>query len=165
MKKVILLASFMMCILNVTAQNKLSYQSEVGIGYGFRLENESMDRLYFETIHGVRFNPKLFAGLGVGLESYDDGGATIPVFANIRSYLDNGIIKPYLFANLGYGYGDISGVYVAVGLGFDIDISSNRGVYLNLGYQSQGWANNVDDRGFYGPSNIGAFLLQLGCRF
>ena len=165
MKKILFFALFILSIMNVAAQNKMSYQGEVGIGYGFGMGDESINRLYVETIHGIRFNSHLFAGLGVGLASFDDENATIPLFVDVKGYLTKGLIKPYLFANLGYGLGDKSGFYGAGGFGIDVNISQKCGLYLNLGYQSQGLRNNVDDSGFYGPSNVGAFLLQLGCRF
>lgn len=51
------------------------------------------------------------------------------------------------------------------GLGVDFTIASTLGIYINLGYQSLGIADNIQSNGIYGPSNMGAFLIQTGFRF
>lgn len=165
MKKLLLFAAILLCA-NAFAQNgKVRYQGEVNVGYGIGMGNFKVDRFHIETIHGACINPHLFVGGGVGLSLYDRGLATIPVFADVKGYFTKGRIVPYAFANLGYGFGDEKGFYGAGGLGVDFSIGSMMGTHVNLGYQSQGIANNVDKNGLYGPSNMGAFLLQAGFRF
>ena len=82
------------------------YQGEVAFAYGLAVSEGTGDlfpRIVFETVHGVRINPYLFAGVGLGinyfykdlyiynywgsiLEGYR-GGIVLPVFANVKGYL------------------------------------------------------------------------------
>ena len=106
MKKYLLLLLFAVLCAYAKAQNSPRYQGEVNIGYGFGMGDYQMDRFYIETIHGARIIPNLFLGAGAGLALLDNGHATIPVFADIKGYLTKSKIAPYIFANLGYGFGD-----------------------------------------------------------
>ena len=84
---------------------------------------------------------------------------------SIKGYLTKSKIAPYIFANLGYGFGDEKGFYGAGGLGVDFSVAPKLGVFINIGYQSLGIADNIQENGTYGPSNMGAFLIQAGFRF
>ena len=59
-------------------------------------------RIVFETVHGVRINPYLFAGVGLGINYFykdiyfsngwniyelGNSGTVLPVFANVKGYL------------------------------------------------------------------------------
>lgn len=165
MNKYLLLLLFAVLCAYAKAQNSPRYQGEVNIGYGFGMGDYQMDRFYIETIHGVRIIPNLFLGAGAGLALLDNGHATIPVFADIKGYLTKSKIAPYIFANLGYGFGDEKGFYGAGGLGVDFSVAPTLGVFINIGYQSLGIADNIQENGTYGPSNMGAFLIQAGFRF
>ncbi|MCI9244495.1 MAG: hypothetical protein HFJ82_03180 [Alistipes sp.] len=142
------------------------YQGDVNIGYGLGIGGYAVNRFHVETVHGARINPYLFAGAGIGLSYFDNGRAVIPIFADIRGYLlKNTLATPYIFADLGYGFGDEQGFYAAGGLGVDFKLMSKVGLYLNLGYQSQGLKDNIQSNGLYGPSNMGALLVRVGFRF
>ena len=172
MKKILLsLAILIASYCAVCAQNKVAYQGEINIGGGVGMGNFKMGRMHFETIHGIRLNPHFFTGVGIGAGFYDDqlGALIVPVFGHIKGYLTKSKIRPYVYTNLGYGFFYKEGFYGAGGLGLDFKISPKSGIYINLGYQSQAIAkthraSNPYDA-TYGVSNMGALLLQGGCRF
>lgn len=165
MKKILLSIFAVFCVSTFATAQKISYQGEVNVGYGLGVGDYQLNRFHVETIHGVRINPHIFVGAGAGLSLYDGGHATVPIFADVKGYLTKTTIAPYIFANLGYGFGDEKGFYGAGGIGVDFAVGSSKGVYINLGYQSQGIANNINEDGIYGASNTGAFLIQAGFRF
>lgn len=166
MKRYLLLLLFAALYIGVNAQNNVPhYQGEINVGYGIGIGDYQVDRFYVETIHGARIIPHLFLGAGAGLALLNGGHVTIPVFANVKGYFTKSKVSPYIFANLGYGFGDEKGFYGAGGLGVDFTIASTLGIYINLGYQSLGIADNIQSNGIYGPSNMGAFLIQTGFRF
>lgn len=165
MKKFYLMIIMSVLCVTVNAQNKVLYQGELNLGYGFGMGDLAVNRLYVETIHGVRINPHLFVGAGLGLASFDNERAVIPFFADAKYYIIAGNIQPYVYVDLGYGFGDEEGFYGAGGIGVDIAINSKTGIFANLGYQSQGLRDNIQDNGIYGASNMGAFMFQLGFRF
>ncbi len=165
MKKVYLMIIMSILCVAVNAQNKVSYQGELNLGYGFGMGDLAVNRLYVETIHGVRVNPHLFIGAGLGWASFDNERTVIPFFADVKCYITKGNIQPYVYLDLGYGLGDEEGFYGASGIGVDITINSKTGIFANFGYQSQGLRDNIQGNGIYGSSNMGAIMFQLGFRF
>ena len=76
-------------------------------------ENETIG-LDFSAIHGFRFNPKLFIGLGSGIRYCINDWKdmiTIPVFANFRYDILNRKISPFIALNSGaaFNIGDSEG--------------------------------------------------------
>ena len=81
------------------------YQGEVAFAYGSAVSEGMQDlfpRIVFETVHGVRINPYLFAGVGLGINYFykdiyfsngwniyelGNSGTVLPVFANVKGYL------------------------------------------------------------------------------
>ena len=164
MKRLLLL--FVATVSFALSASAQRYQGELNLGYGFGIGNYEVDRFHVETVHGVRVNQYFFVGAGFGLSYFDNERTVIPVFADIKGYfLKATKICPYIFADLGYGFGDVEGFYGAGGIGIDFKITSKHGIYFNLGYQSQGLKNNIQSNGLYGPSNMGAFLVRVGFRF
>lgn len=76
-------------------------------------ENETIG-LDFSAIHGYRFNPRLFIGLGSGIRYCTNDWkdmVTIPVFANFRYDILNKKISPFIALNSGalFNIGDSEG--------------------------------------------------------
>jgi hypothetical protein len=79
------------------------YQGEVAFAYGSAVSEGMQDlfpRIVFETVHGVRINPYLFAGVGLGINYFykdiyfsngwniyelGNSGTVLPVFANVKA--------------------------------------------------------------------------------
>ena len=119
------------------------YQGEIaaayGLGVGTVSEVINTDRILFETVHGVRVNPYLFTGLGLGFnyfyESIDmvdkygwvidsyDGAGVLSSFINLKGYYPTTEkFAVYLSLDLGAAFGvagwaDGTEFYTSVGPG------------------------------------------------
>lgn len=146
----------------------LHYQGELNFGYGLagKLKEEGYDekfdanysRVFFETVNGVRINPYVFAGVGVGVQySFDWENVTLPVFAALRGYYPvTDRFAPYVAVDLGYSpmlnsSGSDGGFYAAYGLGLTFG-------KLNFGF---GWQHQtIDDE-----VKVNSFVVKLGLKF
>lgn len=119
------------------------YQGEVNLGYGYSPnylpENgdaeyynaeyyNTLSRGTFETVNGVRINPYLFAGIGIGIACfYEEADEVLmPVSASLRGYYPvTKRFEPYVALDLGYSCKlyDLNdydgGFYMAYGIGFN----------------------------------------------
>lgn len=146
----------------------LHYQGELNFGYGLagKLKEEGYDekfdanysRVFFETVNGVRINPYVFAGVGVGVQySFDWENVTLPVFAALRGYYPvTDRFAPYVAVDLGYSpmlnsSGSDGGFYAAYGLGLTFG-------KLNFGF---GWQHQtIDDE-----VKVNSFVVKFGLKF
>ncbi len=146
------------------------YQGELNVGY------ETPSAIFFETIHGARFNKYFFAGVGLGYhhisELYiekddfilDDGDeGRVPLFVNLKGYYPvNAKFAPYLNLSMGYGIGvdNDGGFYCDFGAGFNY-----RYVNFGLGLQHHGTWYPTDYYGSYDGDftfAYNAFYLKIG---
>lgn len=95
------------------------------IRFGRKRRNaRSISRIVFETVHGVRINPYLFAGVGLGINYFykdiyfsngwniyelGNSGTVLPVFANVKGYLP---VSSKAALNLSWDLGAAIGVGV-----------------------------------------------------
>ena len=147
MKKTIkfaLLALAMTFTVNSFSQES-KYQGEVSTSYGIGVGTYNANRFCIETVHGVRLNPNVFLGLGLGYNSLTKDGSSvgiIPVFANVKGYIPAKNVKPFGSLDFGYGIGTgdlggLGGIYVSPAVG----LSFNK-VNVSLAYQSQSISTN-----------------------
>lgn len=136
------------------------YQGEITFGYGLGVGNVAkvlnLDRIVVETVHGIRINPYLFAGAGLGINYFyadlfedsgiggmPDSGIVLPVFVNGKAYCPVGRnTSLHLSVDLGaaipvsgYFEGGSSEFYAAVGPG--ISFTGNSAFRLDLGIRFQ----------------------------
>ncbi len=139
------------------------YQGEASASYGIGVGTFSINRFCVETVHGVRFNPDVFLGLGLGYTSLTKDGSSfgvIPVFANVKGYLPSSRnLKPFGSLDFGYGIGTgdmggFGGVYISPAIG----LSFNK-FNISLAYQSQA----ISDSGV--SVTFGAIALKAGVTF
>lgn len=90
-------------------------------GYAMRTSDVGLEYAHISTAHGYQFNPYLFTGLGAGAQfvtgarygtelntkttlyqDFDGSDVGAIVFANVRGYLLNNKISPYLDFRIGY---------------------------------------------------------------
>ena len=164
MKKTIkfaLLAFAMTFSMNSFSQvNK--YQGEVNASYGIGVGTYNVNRFCIETVHGIRLNPNVFLGLGLGYNSLTKDGSSVnivPVFANIKGYLPSESLKPFGSLDFGYGIGtgelsSFGGIYVSPAIGVSINMFN-----LSLAYQSQ----SISDSGV--SVTFAAIALKVGLVF
>ena len=83
---------------------------------------------------GCQFNNFVFVGLGVAANVYSSRGTTyltVPIFGELRINLLNAKrFTPFADGKLGYGIGDMHGVYCACQLGLRYALPKKRAVYL-----------------------------------
>lgn len=144
------------------------YQGEVTFGYGLGVGNVAkvlnLDRIVLETVHGVRINPYLFAGAGLGVNFFyadlfedsgiggmPDSGIVLPVFVNGKAYCPVGRkTSLHLSVDLGaaipvsgYFEGGTTEFYAAVGPGVSIGSSNNFRLDLGIRFQYMGTGFNA----------------------
>lgn len=145
------------------------YQGEINAGYALGLDGAA-DRVIFETIHGVRINKYVFAGIGIGFNSYKDilvdmsfdrrgniksiitgWGMTLPVFFDIKGYYP--VTKDFApYVDLGLGCS--TGVMEMEGSGF----LANIGFGMNYKKLNIGMA-------FQSENKAKGFAFKLGVKF
>lgn len=172
MKK-LLLISFLILGFSFTANSQNKYQGEVQIGYNFGVKDFDPDYANLSFINGIRFNKNLFAGIGVGLNTYSifesgvDKEYALPIFINAKAYLP---VSPQtdFFASLdcGYWFGissnhkEVGGLMLTPSVGVCFDLGKSYGLNLSLGYNHQNWSAD-------GPVslNTGAIGIKVGFSF
>ena len=153
------------------SKSSISYRGIVEFGYQYGLGDNRMDRIKFNFINGIQFNPNFSFGLGVGLRYYyEDNEALIPVFANLRlNFLDKKI-SPYLSIGVGYSF-NATDRFKGVGFlfnptaGVSINISNKFAVNVGVGYemQTKNYALHSEDDFIY--RNWNAVSLVFGMSF
>lgn len=156
------------------------YQGEVafafGLGVGELSDYISTNRLVFETVHGVRINPHLFAGLGVSInyfytqygyyyDGYGDyteesGGTVLPVFLNIKGYYPVSD-KASLYASWDLGAAVGIGGYTNGGTEFYTSI----GPGVNFGKPQGGIRGDFSIRFQHMGPYMNAILFRVGVTF
>ena len=155
------------------------YQGEFAFAYGLAVSEGTGDlfpRIVFETVHGVRINPYLFAGVGVGVDYfYKDlyiynnwgrvlegyrGGTVLPVFANVKGYLP---VSRTVALNLSWDLGAAIGIggYFSGGTEFYTSI----GPGVTFGRQSGGVRGDFSIRFQHMGEGLNAILFRIGIGF
>lgn len=129
----------------------------------------------FQTVNGFKFHQLLYAGLGVGIDLYDNQ-SLLPLFGSLRGDLTHrGSVLPYYFVDLGYGVNITGrdemnfpdrtysgGTLFAAGLGIKAIFNHGTGFLLSVGYHSQKTSFRVDNR--FNSTETKATLQRLSVR-
>ena len=108
-------------------------------------DNVTTAAFSFQTVNGYRFSPLIFAGVGVGVDLFATE-TLMPIFGSVRGdLLKKGDFIPYYFADFGYGLNLTSnpdirykgGAAFAAGVGFKINLISEKGFLVSFGYRFQ----------------------------
>lgn len=151
------------------ARARARYQGELNAVYVLGSGTRSYNRVGAETIHGVRINPYLFCGIGVGVNYYykskewdrDNyvGAKFIPVFVDFKYYFFNTKVSPYLKLDAGYGTSSSARLYVSPSIGLKCSLTSTMAINFDLGYQAQ----QVNE---YGSADVlDGVVFRLGWSF
>ena len=152
------------------------YQGEValayGLGVGYASKVLNTDRIHFETVHGVRINPYLFAGLGLGfdyfyglLNDYDgyyeeeDTMGVLPVFVDFKGYCP---VSPKASIYLAWDLGAAVGVS---GLAQGTEFYTSIGPGIDFGGSKGGPRGNFGIRFQHMGEGLNAVLFRVGCSF
>ncbi|MFI3260018.1 MAG: hypothetical protein R3Y16_07995 [Rikenellaceae bacterium] len=127
--------------------DEMKYQGEVQTGFGIGTGLLAMDRIFLQTIQGVRVNENLSAGLGIGLNmimpyefDYSLPELFMPIFVNVKGYLAvNENTSMFASLDLGGAFGLTEGVTGISGVLFapSVGVSLNGKVNISLGYDVQ----------------------------
>lgn len=148
---------------------KARYQGEVTLGYSVGVGRTPLDRINVHVINGVRFNPYVSLGIGIGFDFYTTNGeVALPLFVNVKGYLPVAD-KIDLIASmdiggsfsLSDGFGHASGFMINPALGVSFDLGRKHAINLALGYNSQAWVRP----GSNGRFNTDAFSIKAGFVF
>ncbi|MDE6857747.1 MAG: hypothetical protein K2J33_03300 [Alistipes sp.] len=159
-----------------TASIRPKYQGEVafafGVGVGEASSIINTNRIAFETVHGARVNPYLFAGAGIGFnyfyglfndyddaEFIDDTAGILPVFVNLKGYYPcSKSISIYMSLDLGAAagvseYAEGTEFYTSIGPGltFGNAKGATRGDF-SIRFQHMG-------------TGLNALLFRVGVNF
>ncbi len=133
-----------------------SYYHEIKGGVMFAEENLDVS---LQTINGYQFNKYLGAGLGLGINKYENY-ITMPIYLQLKGYLYEKKVSPFYYGDIGYGFAwntnkydnnfEIvnvnGGLYWQLGLGYQVNFHSSSMIFT-LGYISQNTsAEYIDSR-------------------
>lgn len=168
MKKLFILTAVLLSLsTNAFSQFNLGpYEGKVSIGGGIGVGENGESLFSLETLHGIRMNPYIFVGLGIGLHTYDTSkGCVIPIFLNATGYFMDKKLSPYAALSAGYGIGagedlgGIGGLYLAPEVGLKIGILGDKAIEAGIQYQSQTMAKQGNS------VNLGAVSIRAGFVF
>ncbi|MDD4819531.1 MAG: hypothetical protein PHD21_01685 [Flavobacteriales bacterium] len=143
MKKTLILIVALLMVNVAFAQNKISYQGEVNVGYGIGVGDYGVDKLSVHVLNGIRFCPYFFAGVGVGYDHYSksgDSASAIPLYGNAKGYLPVSK-RTELFVSLDCGYNILfansttyNGYLVVPAVGAQFKLEGKKALNVSLGY-------------------------------
>ncbi len=140
---------------------QVRYQGRLAAGYGIRIGWADGNPVNVETTHGVRINPYLFAGAGAGIDYRSSlGTLDYHVYGNVRGYLLDAPVTPFLSVDAGYGFleNDDRGFYASPALGMCWPVGRHCSMAFDIGCQMQNVARRLGGRRY--DKNL-VFRLEL----
>jgi len=139
----------------------VNYQGIIELGYASGIGKYGMNNFRLNFINGLRIDPNIFFGLGLGIryysgmhESYSpvNSRMLVPFFLNIRTNISGGVVSPYLALNVGgtLGFDGLMksskfymGLFEGVGsmfnpsIGVSFKISEKCAIIIGIAYEIQ----------------------------
>lgn len=123
----------------------VGYQGMAEIGYGVGMSSNGVDQFKLNFINGYRFNPRLMAGLGLGLRMYmaeDDSYAMVPVFLDARWSILERKTSPYLALGVGITFNgshdmNTEGMLMSGGMGAEFKLRGRSRLHAGISYDLQ----------------------------
>ena len=152
---------------------------DLGISFGISDNNNYWDfrdnKFEFTTSHGYLFSPRLFVGLGIGINYYIDNldddyypldhdyRFEVPIFAHVRTHFLDKRVSPFADAKLGYIVNNDNGIYFSPSVGCRFASSYRSAFWVSLGFSV---IRYDDSRGRYGSNHDReAFNVRIGWDF
>ena len=158
-------------VIKPTTTNSTRYQGEIQVGFGAGVGAFPADRVYLQTIQGVRVGDHFSVGLGIGLNiivpytfTYDLPELYMPIFVNVKGYLPiNEQTSLFGSFDIGGSFGLTEGVAGFKGLMVcpSVGVSINNKVNLSLGYDFQKISTGVS----YISASMNAVSIKVGYMF
>lgn len=121
------------------------------------------------TTHGYQLNPYLFVGGATGVNYFKESESVlIPIWADIRGYLSDGPLTPFIGLRVGYSIDVMdheggSGSYWSPSIGVRYMIGERTGLNLSVGYASQ--HRKFSYSRFSSKINEDGFHIKFGVEF
>ncbi|MEZ4793685.1 MAG: hypothetical protein R2783_09540, partial [Gelidibacter sp.] len=121
-----------------------------------------------QTINGYFFSPYFSAGIGVGLDGYNNPNFnTLPIFLDLRVYFNDEIGSPYLYTDYGtlakVEGGKNNGTIFNIGLGYKIPIKNRFVIMTDISYSYKTISNDgLSIRKSESWAQIKGVMLSLG---
>lgn len=131
-----------------TVSAQVHYRGHLAAGYGIQIGWADANPINVETTHGVQINPHLFTGVGVGLD-YRSGFGTLDyhVYGNVRGYLLDTPVTPFLSVDAGYGFlKNDKGFYASPAFGMRWPVGNHCSMAFQAGFQMQNVAERLGGR-------------------
>ena len=132
--------------------------------WGFGLYRDAWDEAILTTTFnyraGYKWNRYAALALGVGFDPYNEG-VIMPFFLEYHADLSRSVVAPYVFGQLGYGWGAIrnwpatsfdGGVYSQLGIGIKRHTRHKAEWMLTLSYKAQQSRVVYSDDIWWGPN-------------
>lgn len=120
------------------------YQGEVSAGFGFDIGSQHRHRFLLETVHGVLVGSSLFCGVGVAYQGYttqaDWAADLVPLFGQVRCYLLDGPVSPYVSFDGGYSFVEfrgLAGMFFQPAFGLSWALGGRTALNTSIGMQLQ----------------------------
>ena len=141
------------------------YRGFIGESYVFGTGDDSENRSYVYTSHGMELAPGFYLGGGVGAAYWWEMEEwNVPVFVDARLEFHKSLRKnfsPYVATKVGYSFGDINGLYIDPQIGCHFYFGHSKfGISTALGYTYQG--RHLDYGLLDKSSNVGGVELSVG---
>lgn len=143
------------------AHQKKGYKGIVNYSYEVPLDEGGKGWSEIHAIYGYRFGKHTFFGVGSGIHWHSNSGRTnvfVPAFGDLRFYLQNDTVTPFINANFGwsFGVGDVSGwdgPFINPSIGANIYLQNSVSLDLSIGYMLQELYKFVPGNGGFTFSN------------
>lgn len=185
MKKILLVAVLIAAFTTgAYAQTENGFGGQAEVGYGFKLGDNKWSVFQVSLMPGYHFGPYLFAGVGVGFNSYSNDGVTLstfPIFAHATANFTAGTTwTPFFALKMGYGLGKKTesllgasteikgGFYFAPSLGIKYKVTDKHAASLALFYDAMAIKETITVVGHSpasGTTTNSALGLRLGYEF
>lgn len=187
MKKVLLVIALAIAFFtNVSAQKEKGFGAQIELGYGFGAGETYFNVFQISAMPGYHFNPYVFAGIGIGFNSYSAIGgnlSTFPIFAHATvNLLPHKTFTPFVAMKIGYGIGNRSvdatyndydikasikqGFYIAPSVGVKYRLNKGNAISIGLIYDVMTFRTSLS--GIVNSSvsaNNNALAIRLGWEF
>lgn len=163
LKSLFVVALLLVGALETFAQEaqEVKYQGEFNISTAICAAEDMQNPFNFETIHGIRVNKHISVGLGLGFNLFTerwgrntDTGFLIPLFVDVKWYILDKKVSPYVALDMGYNFGvgnyfgAYAGMYIAPGAGVSFKLKG-KGMF-NLGLALKN--NSLGAKEMYGEA-------------
>jgi hypothetical protein len=179
MKSILIIFFFLYPALSVNAQKKakkIQFTSLTGISF---IAGENSNNIGIQTVNGIRFKKSWILGLGLAYDAYQV--PSIPVFLELRKYLGQKTLNPFIYADAGrnitlhdsnYPSGNTFEIYhftpayyVEAGIGISRSLTKKTKIFLSAGYSSKQFNYDMTSKYTYYYPPLGTNIFHYNYTF